>query len=539
MRNTEVFNDFDMVVCVPQDTINSQLAHLTKMDTIKQEFILIQTVQEVNGKLEYVYKVAGSPAEVPVDPRGNPTAAYIDGQILPQVLISQSGTDVTFVLQFRGGTAYFWVGSGPLAKLTKYDMTGWSYGIDVNLDLVSIVKDDIGKKIAVPANVEQQFTQFLDNMFSVRSLFMDFESTDLTRFNPVHSNAGSAGDPGLQSLVLFMEFYLKYLQASGNPYILGYALSPGDNTKYKLGEEVPAQLSPVGTTFTMYHDPTNPGLSNLNFVLATKGGHGSVSSTPGNFDSNWISPNEQCDAKMIYSHSCLVEPFVLQPFYEQLKQEVYDKIHDHLDVGVGNPYAAGRAPTPTGFSYTISDVASGADRYVNTYSAVLTTANGSGSSSAQINLSGHLDFYKQVKREGQICGTAEAHAEQSAEWSSTIQITSAKDPDGHPSLQFSYSGITLGDQKHNSDHNACAEFMKILGVIGDIISGFAGGVASLSNVLEIHVPGLGDVSNLFSNLGSSIAPAVLMPAGDEFFYKNPAIDPEGNLYPELTYKSES
>lgn len=43
-------------------------------------------------------------------------------------------------------------------------------------------------------------------------------------------------------------------------------------------------MKPVGTTFSLYYDPVNPDLSNLNFVLATKGLHGATTgivSSPG------------------------------------------------------------------------------------------------------------------------------------------------------------------------------------------------------------------------------------------------------------------
>jgi hypothetical protein len=76
---------------------------------------------------------------------------------------------------------------------------------------------------------------------------------------------------------------------------------------------------------------------------------------------------------MIYSHSCLLEPFVLQPPYETLAQSGFDKIKDHLSVTQGNNYATGRASVPTGLSYTISNVTSGEDPYVNTFTATLTT----------------------------------------------------------------------------------------------------------------------------------------------------------------------
>lgn len=555
MKNADVFNDYDMVVSVTEDTINAQLTHLVKTGTINPEFVLVQEIEND----AYVYKLAQSVTEVPVDASGDPTASYIDGLIVPQVQISQSGTDITLVLAFRGGTAYFWSGNGPMAQLTKFDMTGWSYGIDVDLDLVGIEKDDIGKKIAVPDNVQAQLSGFMDNMFSISSLFMDFESTDLVRFNPVHSDAGSSGDPGLQQLVLFMNFYLKNLQAQGNPYVLGYAISPGPSTSYPPGKQVPDQLAPVGATYTMYHDPDHQGLSNLNFVLATKGGHNAVTSTPGNFDTNWFNPTEQCDAKMIYSHSCLVEPFILQPFFEQLQSSVWGDpadsdsgVHSQLDdLNAGGTYAAGCASTPSGMSYTISNVTTGDQQYVNTFSATLTTtavpAQGDDppSSSAVIQLAGHLSFYKQVSKNMGFC-TATAYATQSQDWSATVQIDTAKDASGLPTLAITHSALTTSASSQDSGRNQCADAWDIIGKILDgILSGFTLGLSTLAgdggpldSVFDLQIPGLGSLGDLFGTLGNTINPVVLLPAGNEFFFKNPAIDANANLSAELTYKAE-
>jgi hypothetical protein len=226
-------------------------------------------------------------------------------------------------------------GEGPLAQLTSYDMRGWSYGIDVNMDLAAIAKEDIARKVAVPPNVRDQLTQFTDNMFTVNSLFMDFESTDLLQFSPMHSTAGAAGDPGLDALALFMQFYLKSLVTSGNPYILGYSATTTPATKYPESQQVPSSLQPAGTTYTMYYDAANPNLSTLDFVLVTQGGKKTIPGTPGNFDSNWILPGEQVDGKIIYSHAVLIENLLLEPFFNEFRRRIYDNIHGRIDVGIG------------------------------------------------------------------------------------------------------------------------------------------------------------------------------------------------------------
>ena len=59
MKNAEVFNDYDMVVCMTQKTINDQLTHLTKMGIIRSELILVQKVDRKTRS--YVYQVLDCP----------------------------------------------------------------------------------------------------------------------------------------------------------------------------------------------------------------------------------------------------------------------------------------------------------------------------------------------------------------------------------------------------------------------------------------------------------------------------------------------
>ena len=198
----------------------------------------------------------------------------------------------------------------------------------------------------------------------------------------------------MQQLVLFMNFYLKDLQRSGNPYILGYSLTTTDKTNYDPDQNVPDALKPTGTTFTLYHDPVNANLSNLNFVLATKGGHGKIVGTPGNFDSNWIAPTEQCDAKMIYSHSCLVEKFILRPFFDQLRSGVRPDQGQHQRQR-RQRLRQREGATATGYAYTISEPMP-AMTSTSTHSPPISAAAAPASRSI---LKGHLEFYKAVDKD--------------------------------------------------------------------------------------------------------------------------------------------
>jgi len=534
MKNAEVFNDYDMVVCMTQKTINDQLTHLTRMGIIRSELILVQKVDRKTRS--YVYDVLDSSDQLPTD--GN--TAYIDGFITPQVSITDSGTSLTFVLSFRSGTANLWQGSGPLAELVQYDMTGWKYGIPVFLDLKAVEKEDIAKNLKVPDLVKQQLYSFTSNLFTVNHLFMDFESTDLMRFDPSHTDTKSAGDEGIQALAQFMSFYLKWLVSSGNPYILGYSLTTTDRTNYDPDQNVPDSLRPVGTTYSMYFDPKYPDLSNLNFVLATKGGHKSIAGTPGNFDTNWISPTDQCDAKMIYSHTCLIEQFFLRPFFDQLRTGVYNQIKDQINIE-GNDYDHAKAATATGYKYTIANQTAGDDQYTNIWTADLVTK----ASTVVINLAGDLIFYKHVDRNMGVC-QATAWASGSLSWTSSITLSVSKNKQGQPSLAVSQSPVSITNSKQDSSQNDCAKGFavigKILGTILDALTFFQdkGFFSNLiDKAFDLHTPGIGNVGAVFNNLGNSIGTVIILPAGQVFFFKTPAIDSLGNLAMQLTYKAEN
>lgn len=537
MKNTEVFCDYDMVVCMTEKTINDQLLHLAKMGIIKSELILVQTI----AKNDYVYEVLDSSADIPMEPDGTPTWSYIDGIYIPQVKISESGSNITFILNFQSGTAYFWDGEGRRANLVPYDMTGWTYGIVITLDLKAVEKDDIGKKIKVPDLVKDQLYHFMSSMFSVNHLFMDFESVDLMRFDPAHTDSKGSGDIGLKQLASFMQFYLADLVKKGNPYILGYSLTTTDHTNYDPDQSVPDLLRPVGTTFSLYHDPNHPELSNLNFVLGTKGGHGSKLGTPGNFDTNWISPAEQCDAKMIYSHKVLAEALFLKPMFEQVRSGVYAQIKDNISVAEGNDYDAAKTTTSTGYNYGISNIAAGDDQYVNSMSASFS----SDATTASIAINGHMSFYKEIHKDMGLCN-AEADASGSLDWNTKLTFSAAKDAKGEPTLKVDKTPMATPNHTQDSHQNDCAKGFEVIGkILGKLLDALTGmldkGLFSklLAKVFDTPIPGIGDVGTAIGNVGNSVSTVVVLPAGQVFFFKNPSIDTEGNLALQLTYKSEN
>lgn len=301
----------------------------------------------------YIPKFHDKFSEIEKDKKGLPVNPCINGQYQPTVTFTASGGLINLVLTFSGGTAYM---RNPIttAMMPGKDMTGWAFGISIDLDFATISNDDVQKGLPVPAVVANSLHNFTSAQFSVASLFVDFESTDLLRYNPELTTVGSASAVVHDAFVLFVGNYLKAIGSDPkkNPYILGYALSQTPQT-VNPDKDVPPSLRPIGNTFSVYNDPTDIQRSTLNFCMNTMLSGGTLGAgihhSPGIFDENWINKDEQCDGKMIYSSFCFLESLILRPFYEAYTQKSHGKISDAgLDLGGFAPYDAARQVPPSG-----------------------------------------------------------------------------------------------------------------------------------------------------------------------------------------------
>ena len=521
-----VFNDHDMIVAIPRRVINQQLQSLHASGAIAPRLVL---VQHVDDKGNFTYESLASSDQIPRGPDGTPTLACIDAEVCPRIDIPASGTLVTLVLQFLNGSVWTGGGFGPLAGVQQHDATGWTYGVAVTLDLAAVAKDDVAKGTAVPPAVQQQLNGFLDAAFRVDHLFLDLDSADLLTFDPGTTNTGTAGGDGVKQLAMFMQFYLRNLAASGNPFILGYTATATDQTQVPANQNVPDSLRPTGTTFTLYQDPFDPDLSTVNYVLATRGGHGSISGTPANFAGNWIRPGETCDAKVVYSHACLAEPLLVAPLFKQVREGVYAQVSQNVSVGEGNDYAAARQPTGSGWQFTISSVGGGDDQYTNAF----TVSNGGN----VLSFAGHVHAAKSVSQNNFFC-TAHASAWGDADWAGTITLGVAN---GALTAQGSFATVrSNSDSSTNSCADAFSWMGRIVGGVLDVFTGWAdGGLFSnmFANAFSVSIPGIGDLNVVLGNLSASATSVVVLPAGGVFDFAAPAIDAAGNVSLELTYRA--
>ncbi|MEM6624209.1 MAG: hypothetical protein AAF674_18460 [Pseudomonadota bacterium] len=535
--SNSVFDTFDMVVALSQKTINDQLAQLQRLGSIQDTFYLYRTVDD---KGDYHYTAADTKADVPglKDGATEPSVECLLAYVAPRVELARSGTDVSFVLTFPKGEAWLYRGG----RLFQHDMSGWSYAIDIDLNLAEIAKEDIAKNKGIPEQVQQQLTDFSTRDFTVNNLFIDFNSVDLVRFDPAGTKAGDAGEMGMQALALFMQFYLTNQQKEGNPYILGYSLTTTSKTQFKDSEKVPASLRPVGATFSVTHNPKNPELSTLNFLIDTEGGSGPIIKSKTIFEDQWLTKADGVDGKAIFSHKRLAIPLLLEPFYNNLKDSVWDKISGHIDVNSGHSFADGSTAVSNGFNFTISAQNGDDNKYYSSYVARFDSAGGE----AQIDYEqGYLRLYKE-KSKGLLFCTARAHIDGTVNWMGKTTLSAILDADGKAVLKPNSSPIQVNKPYPDwSIHkNSCAKDWSAIGsIFGKILDGLLTfGQTNffedlLSNALDVKIDSFGDVTAALANVGN-VSNVVYLPAGGVFDFRDPAFNGAGDLSLGLTYKSQ-
>ncbi len=422
--NNEIFNDYDMVVSMTQEVINSELKHLQKDKKISTTLIISQMPGAGDDEND-VFAVHKEEHEIP---KG---AAYINATIVPQVKILKSGQDITFVLKMVSGEARIWIHS----KQKKFPIKNWSYGINVNMDLLNIDRKQL------PELVAKQLTDFTDDMFSVNALLLNFESIKLADFNAKETHVDEGGDRLKEELAYFMKEYLGKLTGGDNPYILGYAVAQREQSKASEKGLVPDSIKPVGTKYSFFYDEKHPDKSTLNFLVVTKGSPNKISKNPpNNFPHNWIDENDEksdISAKMIISHSNLIEEVIIKPFFEGMKKEGYKVAREaKVDTVEGNTFEqakvnAGKEKTDHNISYTISNFDKENDKYINKMDVSFSVKE---NENVEITIEGYMKFYKKVVIKKSSNCKSEAWKSLEFKWDAKYTMKTENDTKGNPSL---------------------------------------------------------------------------------------------------------
>lgn len=551
MYGPQVLENYDIVVSIEQQAINRQLAALAQQGVIPNRF---RVRQDTDDQGNYSYVVYAQSGDLPKDGSGALTSSFIDAAITPQIQIIDSGTMVNLVIAFGEGVASFIKGG----RTFTHDTNGWSYTLAVNLNLLELQQTDIAAGKAVPDLVRHQLTQFTGAMFDIRHLFLDFNSSDLTHFDPTGTAAATADGAGaVQDLTLFMQFFLVQIKTAPNGFILGYVPVATAQTTLPPNLTVPYSLLPVGTSYLLMKNP-NPDRSTLNFAIVTRGGHQQITGSPSPVDFNLQSAvdpstaggiqamhetigdltnfnlpvvqngsdvqNDQYDATIAYAHGCLVDQLILQPMFTQIRN-VHDQVKDYVDTnGPGADYAGAltmSGPGQWNFHIQNSDVDN--DLYKNSFSVV---RQETGTAVALVFI-GTISATKEKSRNMLFC-TARASSTVTQPWTCTVNLAVG----GNNALVVS-SGTEIPPlQGPDNWHNDCSSAASVLGDVLDGITSLGGLISGgATHVLSgASVGGMGNFDSAFRNLPSAIGSLILLPTGQALAPVNVGCDGAGNIW---------
>jgi hypothetical protein len=157
---------------------------------------------------------------VPKDINGLPVNPSMNATYLPSIDIKASGTVIHLILSFKSGKLY--LRNQRTGNMSKgLDMAGWVYGIAIGLDFAEIERD---QGLAAPQRVIDQIQHFTTDQFRVSQLFLNFEDTNLMRFDPSVTSVANSGTLAMEQFTFFMSTYLGAFKSDPktNPFILGY-----------------------------------------------------------------------------------------------------------------------------------------------------------------------------------------------------------------------------------------------------------------------------------------------------------------------------
>lgn len=355
---------FDLVWAITQNTVNSQLNWLMH-EHIPRHIKM--------GDLETDGMVIGGAVGSDDEARlALPTPS------MPMVDFDTGQAKLArLYLNLDRGTITTWSGFGKSAREIKFNVSGTRIAFKVNMNLGQVAHEELGRPGGViPPEIAKILQQFDSSMFSIKSIFLDFQNSDLTTYDEVNSNLVfiplSGGDAAAMDFIKanfgkMMGAWISQFRGKENPFILGYPVA-----RQARSEDVKAVLQPTGANLSTHswqyegasHDHQMDGLSTLNFLLVTGGKK--ILDDPkyyapdaGVFHRNLVTSND-IDGKGIiarelflgtYLQQNLIDPFLLKlKDLGDYRNARMDKAGDDRRLTVDES-THGFVPTLTGWHY--------------------------------------------------------------------------------------------------------------------------------------------------------------------------------------------
>ena len=499
-------------------------------------------------------------------------------------------------LTVEKGTATTWTGFGASARQVKYDIAGSRLAFNVNLNIGQIAHEDLSKPGGrIPPEIGKILQHFDSSMFSIQSIFLDFQNSDLDTFNEnvsvIRLAQGGVSadehDPSVsflrQNFAKMMGSWISKFRGADNPFILGYPV-----TRNQPSAEVKTILQPTGANLSVKaydygsaaDDHTKDGLSTLNFLLVTGGkditkDQALYGPAAGVFSRNLVESNE-IDGKGVIASEIFrgtyLEPNLFVPLLAKIK-ELGDYRHARDDVRptiavdeLTNGFEPCPATNPTGWHYHDHVVLKWRDDSWG-------TNYHERESEQQLT----FDVFMDMKPHFDSTVDADPDFDQSLlasprlwltivgtmyrrEWDQTMQKEAGDIPDLYLGKGWATASNTFkiylafvagADGKITVSHFARANpavtdsasegIFKIKDFFNDTFGGTSYADSWKSNATDLMSQESGiakkvidDTTDVLQNFGALI----VLPAPSQFFYKNILINADGDIEVDVTYKSQ-
>lgn len=560
--NRALFRDADIVVSIKLQTINDQLRELQaqKPPILPPRLMMtrkaIPEEKRVEGGPEHEYKAFLNRQKVAEGEE------LLDTEVTFRVVSDSSRDSLVLILELRSGELIYDEG-GERKKQWFHD----SYAFKVKLAWVEQKQEAEDVEMAVPERVAAKLAEFTNDMFTVRSLLLDIGQGMTPADNRWTNQSGERWDPVVRA---YLNAYFTTIKLR-NPFAMAHSVSTNSNTRatrFADKAPVPDELKPVGAVFSVYDAKDGQDWSSLDVVIGTKGGHGAPPAETPWVPESWLlegrHPNDlssrEAQARVIFSHSCLIEKLLVRRVFDDLESALRTEVAKVFPGVPQRSYEEARRigeeesvyPGKGRIGLEVAKWFEGNAVYVQVMRvSYVNDANRSCTVAitGQVKMANAID--KHIGAPGWLLKDTHVKIGETTwsselEWDVKTTITASKETKSAAAALSVKTEVNPGKvvvheegsnvlvDKLNEIQNKLAGPLKALGMFGLFLDGIFG----TSILAQDRLQAKPRVDDVISGLGLSINGMIILPAGQVFFYRNPWLDQDGNLYCDLSYKSE-
>ncbi len=290
MKGNETLAGYDMVLALSQNTINYQFSQLHKRNIIHKkwgvlggktaddknfhitdketgfkqkikDWIAIQKDIEKARKANSWSEIGNLMNRVKAE-NLNFSFGWEAVLIAPTVTFMKDNTkEVILELGFKSGKLYY--REEETKAVSSFNLKNAVYAFKVPIGQLKVSKENMILDAGESAKTIIRESGLSDDDFTIQSLFLNFENTDISNFDKTKSTLPEGSSVAFQNAIA--NYFNMTLSESDNPYVLGYGIQ---RKKIKATEKAMFQPSSLAFSTSYSNKNQKPGVfSALNFLM--------------------------------------------------------------------------------------------------------------------------------------------------------------------------------------------------------------------------------------------------------------------------------